>query len=1188
MEAVIVVHPTIRPFCAIIFVFPVDQEPMNSVSPFVAPAAGNLRHREKVSTTRWGNLPESALPIAIHAAAGRFDGLTVVVARDTASSYRIAQGLDFYRLDADYPLWHFPDWETLPYDNFSPVAHIISKRLQILHKISYCHRGVLLATVAALLHRLAPRRWLVGQAFDFKVGHHFELDFERQKLIDNSYRCVDIVREHGEFAQRGSLVDIFPTGSEMPLRLDLLDHRIDSLRTFDPETQRTIDRITSIQLLPAREFPLTDTAVEKFLDNWERLFPDASRKSEVRQAIRQGQAPPGIEYYLPLFFDSTDSLLDYLPGKVQFVLCSGVGDAAQEFRARFKERYENFSNDFHRPILPPEQLLIGTESIFSRLNDKPHINVQVAPLKSVSGQNFNYATQPIPKIAFDYHSHAPGSTLQRFLDSYRGRVLFCVASPGRQEIIRKLLKSIAIELTSYDDFSAFFNAGQRFGLTVGEIDDSLLLDEPEILILTESQLFGTPSARRRKDSRRQQSLEQMVHNLTELQPGDPVVHLDYGIGRYQGLEVVNHEQQAPTEFVVIRYADDARLYVPVTSLHLLNRYNGAGAAPLHGLNSGQWEKARSNAARQIHDVASDLLEIYARRASSQGFRFRMVDENSFRRFESQFPFEETPDQQKAVENVIDDMLSERAMDRLICGDVGFGKTEIAMRAAFLAVLNTRQVAILVPTTLLARQHYKTFQDRFADWPVTIEELSRMQSGARKKQLLEHLADGRIDIIIGTHSLLQRNVRFKSLGLVVIDEEHRFGVRHKERLKSLRVEADVLTLTATPIPRTLNLAMSGLRDLSLVSTPPAERLSIKTFVRQQNWNLVCEAIQRELLRGGQVYFLHHEIRSIDQIAGSLQESFPQARIGTGHGQMRERELERVMTDFYRRRIDILVCTTIIESGIDVANANTIIIYRADKFGLAQLHQLRGRVGRSFHQAYAYLLTPPGQSITRNAMLRLKAIIDAGELGLGFILATHDLEIRGAGELLGNEQTGQIQEIGFELYQDMLQRAILALRTETSINPDIPLSQETEVSLHIPALIPNDYLPDVSIRLVLYHRIAEARDDKALRELREEMIDRFGSLPIQSQYLFRTAALKNRAKRLKISCIDLGANGGFVEFSDQTTVEPEAIIRLVQLHARVFRLARNNRLLIREELVDVEGRFARAREILDYLEPGNTAD
>ena len=1087
----------------------------------------------------WGNLPGAALSLAIAEAASHAKRFTLLLTADSQSAERLQEELSFFA--PDLPVLHFPDWETLPYDLFSPHQDIISQRIAALYRLPELKHGVLVVPITTALHRLAPKRFLLGSSLVLQVGQQLDVNQMRGNLEAAGYRCVDTVYEHGEFAVRGALIDLFPMGSKLPYRIDLFDDEIETLRTFDPENQRSIDKVESIKLLPAREFPLEKKAVTDFRGRFRERFDVDFRRCPIYQDLTTGITPAGIEYYLPLFFEETATLFDYLPADTQVFSLPGIEKAAEQFWVDARGRYEERRVDPERPLLPPADIFLTVDDCFARLKNWPRVVVSQDDIDTGVGRT-RFDAKPLPDLAIQAKAGEPLAALRRFIEEYPGRVLFCAESAGRREVLLELLARLKLKPNEFDSWPAFTASKQRLGICIAPMDDGLQLEN--LALIAESPLFGQRVMQRRRREKSRDGGDNAIKNLTELREGAPVVHIDHGVGRYLGLVTMEFDGQA-AEFLALMYAEEAKLYVPVASLHLIARYTGSddALAPLHRLGSEVWQKAKRKAAEQVRDVAAELLHIYARRAAREGYAFA-DPKADYSTFSAGFPFEETPDQQSAIEAVYSDMLSSKPMDRLVCGDVGFGKTEVAMRAAFIAVHGGKQVAVLVPTTLLAQQHYNSFRDRFADWPVKVEVMSRFKSAKEVSEAMQQLAEGKVDIVIGTHKLLQDDVKFKNLGLVIIDEEHRFGVRQKEQLKTLRSEVDILTLTATPIPRTLNMAVAGMRDLSIIATPPARRLSVRTFVMEQNNPTIKEALLRELLRGGQVYYLHNDVKTIEKCAADLAELVPEARIGIGHGQMRERELEQVMGDFYHKRFNVLIASTIIETGIDVPSANTIIIERADKFGLAQLHQLRGRVGRSHHQAYAYLHTPQRKQMTDDAQKRLEAISNAQDLGAGFLLATHDLEIRGAGELLGDGQSGQIQADGFTLYMEMLERAVKSIRKGEQPNLDQPLGGGPEINLRVPALIPDDYLPDVHARLIMYKRIANAADEDGLKELQVEMIDRFGLLPEPSKNLVRITLLKLQAEKLGIKKVDAGPQGGRIEFAADTCVEPLTLIRLIQ--------------------------------------------
>lgn len=1134
------------------------------------PAASGKQH--------WGNLPGAALSLAIAEAASNAKRFTLLLTADSQSAERLQEELAFFA--PELPVLHFPDWETLPYDLFSPHQDIVSQRIATLYQLPELSHGVLVVPITTALHRLAPKRFLLGSSLVLDVGQKLDVEQMRLRLEAAGYRCVDTVYEHGEFAVRGALIDLFPMGSALPYRIDLFDDEIETLRTFDPENQRSIDKVESIRLLPAREFPLKKEAVTGFRARFRERFDVDFRRCPIYQDLSTGITPAGIEYYLPLFYEETATLFDYLPEDSQVFSLPGIEQAAEQFWNDVRNRYEERRVDPERPLLPPAELFMPVEDCFARLKLWPRVVASQQDVEpGIGRERFN--AQTLPELAIESKASEPLGKLRQFLDGFPGRVLFTAESAGRREVLLELLARLKLRPQEVEGWGGFLASEERLAIAIAPLDEGLLLDE--VALVAESPLFGQRVMQRRRREKCRDGGDNVIKNLTELREGAPVVHIDHGVGRYQGLVTLEIEGQAQ-EFLLLQYADEAKLYVPVASLHLIARYTGSddALAPLHKLGSETWQKAKRKAAEQVRDVAAELLDIYARRAARQGYAFKdpQVD---YETFAAGFPFEETPDQQAAIDAVREDLLSAKPMDRLVCGDVGFGKTEVAMRAAFIAVHGGKQVAVLVPTTLLAQQHYNSFRDRFADWPVRVEVMSRFKSAKEVQNAITELADGKIDILIGTHKLLQDDVKFSNLGLVIIDEEHRFGVRQKEQLKALRSEVDILTLTATPIPRTLNMSIAGMRDLSIIATPPARRLSVRTFVMEANNPTIKEALLRELLRGGQVYYLHNDVKTIEKCAADLQALVPEARIAIGHGQMRERDLEQVMSDFYHKRFNVLVASTIIETGIDVPSANTIIIERADKFGLAQLHQLRGRVGRSHHQAYAYLLTPPRKAMTDDAQKRLEAIANAQDLGAGFVLATHDLEIRGAGELLGEGQSGQIQAVGFTLYMEMLERAVKAIRKGEQPNLEQPLGGGPEINLRLPALIPEDYLPDVHARLILYKRIANAADEDGLKELQVEMIDRFGLLPEPTKNLVRLTLLKLQAEKLGITKIDAGPQGGRIEFSADTSVDPMVLIKLIQSQPNRYKFEGATLFKFQVPMERPEERFNTLEALLERLAP-----
>lgn len=1136
----------------------------------------------------WGNLKGSAHAWGLAQAAQQHTGLLLVVTPDTRTAMQLELEIPFFA-DDSLQILTFPDWETLPYDSFSPHQDIISQRLATLNRLPSARQGILIVPVSTLMHRVAPHAFLSGQTLLLDVGQKFALDSVRKRLEQAGYRCVDMVMDHGEYAVRGAILDLFPMGSDVPFRIELFDDEIDTLRSFDPETQRSIEKVEQIRLLPAKEFPLHDEAIKRFKERFKNQFDADPRSCPVYQDISAGLASAGIEYYLPLFFDHTATLFDYLPDNTLLLTADELQASADHFWSDCNSRYEDLRYDRQRPILPPQNLFLATDELNRALKNLPRIVLRSAITADDKAHHTDLPLLEPPELPINAKANNPLMHVESCCiqaNEQGRRVLFVAESAGRKDTLLELLKRIRIQPKPVESWSQFLASTQHeHMITVAPLSAGLVLTHPLATVITESQLFGNRVMQRRRRKRGDDNAENVIRNLTELNPNDPVVHIDHGVGRYKGLQSLDIDGQKQ-EFLTLEYANEAKLYVPVSSLHLISRYSGASdsLAPLHRLGTEQWSKERRKAAEQIHDTAAELLNIYARRAAKPGHAFD-INRQDYEAFCDGFPFEETPDQMAAIDAVVADMTSDRPTDRLVCGDVGFGKTEVAMRAAFVAVQNEKQVAILVPTTLLAQQHFETFKDRFSDWPVQVEVLSRFRTGKEQTQALKQIEEGKVDIVVGTHKLLQESVKFKNLGLIIVDEEHRFGVRHKERLKEMRADVDMLTLTATPIPRTLNMAMSGVRDMSIIATPPAKRLSIKTFVREDNAAVTKEAILRELLRGGQVYFLHNEVKSIQRRAEEIQKLVPEARIIVAHGQMRERELEQVMTDFYHKRFNLLMCTTIIETGIDVPSANTIIIDRADKFGLAQLHQLRGRVGRSHHQAYAYLLTPHPKSITADARKRLEAIAEAHDLGAGFTLASHDLEIRGAGELLGEEQSGNMTSIGFSLYMELLEEAVQAIKEGKTPNLDKPLKHGAEINLRIPALITEDYIGDVHTRLITYKRIANAKHDDQLDELRVELVDRFGNLPDSTKNLFRLTKIKLKAQALGLNKVDAGPKGGRVEFGADTEVHPLTIVKMVQIQPQFYKLDGADKLKFAIETETAEQRLDLADELLQKLSVGH---
>ena len=1127
-----------------------------------------------------GNVVNGVSPLLLVELSKQHDGLVLVVTNDTQQAHSLEQSIRFYGDSQATKVRLFSDWETLPYDVFSPHEDIISSRLETLLALPQLKTGIVIVSLATLIQRLPPVSFLQANSFQLKKGQQLNLIEYRKLLSQVGYRNVDTVYEHGEYAVRGAILDLFPMGSVDPVRIELFDDEVDSLRTFDPETQRSKGRLDELSILPANEFPWDDKSRMAFRNRWLEQFPNSAANSTLIRDIKDGIKPHGIEFYTPLFFDTMTSLFDYVPKNTLAVLPDALPDAVLQVHKDIDARYEDRRHDIQRPILPPSDLFLAVNELFSALKAFPKLSFSSATAEATKTGRSNINAHLPNNVSVDDRSETPLALLAQTLTAYAGRTLIVAESAGRREIMSDLFRSHDINFETVEGWAAFISSESAVCLSVGAATEGFVLESAAIQVITEYELYGQRVTQTRKRKQAANTNEMVVKNLTELRIGSPVVHIDHGVGRYRGLESIEVDGQT-NEFMMLEYAEQAKLYVPVSSLNLISRYSGTdeSLAPLHKLGTEKWSVAKQKAMEKVRDTAAELLEVYAKREAREGFSYQHPGQ-AYRAFAAHFPFEETPDQQIAINAVIQDMTRAQPMDRLVCGDVGFGKTEVAMRAAFIATYTGRQVAVLVPTTLLAQQHYESFVDRFADTAVNIEVLSRFKSTKEQNAALKATSEGKIDILIGTHKLIQGEVKFKDLGLLIIDEEHRFGVQQKERLKALRSEVDILTMTATPIPRTLNMAMGGIRDLSIIATPPAKRLSVKTFIRERESSLIRESLLREILRGGQVYYLFNDVKNIEKEVEFLRALVPEARVGFAHGQMRERELEQAMSDFYHLRFNILVCSTIIETGIDIPNANTIIIDRADKFGLAQLHQLRGRVGRSHHQAYAYMLTPPSKRLSKDAEKRLEAIEASQALGAGFMLATHDLEIRGAGELLGEDQSGQIQNIGFTLYMDLLEKAVESLKAGKDINLEADV-HGTAVNLQLSAIIPDDYLADVHSRLILYKRISNARNDDELKELQVEMIDRFGLLPNPVKNLFRQTELKLRLEALGIVKLDAGMTSGRIEFGSNTKIDPFALVTLVQKAPQRFKLDGATALRFTLEVSEEEQLFAEVDKLLGLL-------
>jgi len=1141
------------------------------------PAADSERRQ------RVGQLYGSSRSLLLSEQIESWAGLSVIVCCDMTDAEQLEQEIRFFSPTAPQ-IFRFPDLETLPYDQFSPHQDIVSERIQCLASISEAKSGVLILPVSTLLQKVSPPEFIHQRSLNLKIGDRIEPADLRDRLGFYGYSAVSQVEQHGEFSTRGSILDLFPMGSPGPFRLDFFDDEIESIRRFDPETQRSIDKINAVKLLPAHEYPLDESGIKRFRLKFRERFEIDPNTCPVYVDISSGVSSPGVEYYLPLFFDRLVSLFDYLPQKSRLLIDDAAITHAASFAQQVEERYQSRRYNLEWPLLEPAQLFLDTQALQARIADYSCLLFSAFKLQPDDHGSANCDTQAIPQLTLQPNAEQPDKALRKFIEKPAfERILISTESPGRREFVSEMLRHYGIHASQVETWGEFLERDDnRYFITASALQSGMTLAANGLAIITEGQLFGERAVqKRRRRYRKTRDAESTIQSLADLQPGAPVVHEDHGVGRYQGLKTLTVSGIA-TEFLCIEYANQDKLYVPVSSLHLISRYAGAreGSAPLHRLGTEQWQRARKKAQEKIHDIAVELLDIQARREAMAGFAHRVaLDE--YHQFAGEFPFEETPDQESAIEAVINDMQASQPMDRIVCGDVGFGKTEVCMRAAFIAANAGTQVAVLVPTTLLAQQHYHNFLDRFADWPVRIASLTRFTAKKSLDDTLEQIAAGKIDIVIGTHKLLSDAIKYRNLGLVIVDEEHRFGVRHKEKLKALRASVDLLTMTATPIPRTLNMSLSGMRDLSIIATPPMQRHAIKTFVSRWNQDTIIEGCQRELKRGGQIYFLHNEIKTIEKTARDLQQLLPDARIGIVHGRMKEKELETVMLDFYHHRCNLLVCTTIIESGIDVPTANTIFINRADKLGLAQLHQIRGRVGRSHHRAYAYLIVPPERAMTADAQKRLLAIESLEELGVGFTLATHDLEIRGAGEILGDEQSGQISEIGFSLYAELLDRAVQSLKSNLPIDFEQPIMRASEVGFHVPALIPETYIPDIHRRLIEYKRIASATAEAGLRDIQIELIDRFGLLPEALKNLFRVTRIKLQTLLLGVEKIDVGEQNGKIVFNPNPNIDPMKIIALIQADPEQYRFDGKQTLRISCQNVELEARFKQIESLLNKL-------
>jgi transcription-repair coupling factor (superfamily II helicase) len=1112
--------------------------------------------------------------------------VTAIVAASAPDAQRLIDEMAFFAPDLRCVL--FPDWETLPYDSFSPHQDLISERLATLWRISQHDKDtgadVVVVPATTALYRLAPPSFLAGTTFHFKVKQRLNEAKLKAQLTLAGYSHVTQVVSPGEYAVRGGLIDLFPMGSLVPYRVDLFDDEIDSIRTFDPDSQRSLYPVPEVRLLPGREFPMDEDARARFRSRWRELLEGDPTRSRIYKDIGAGIATAGIEYYLPLFFEDTATVFDYLGAAATVVLHGDLEPAFAHFWQDTRERYRLVQGDPQQPVLPPDALFLSAEQFYARVNQHAQLALRPAVDEVAdSGQFVRLGNLTVVRGAEDPLAH-----LKNHIRNTQQRVLVLAESDGRRASLLDFLHGSQFDPPTFDSLAEFLTSKEKIGIATSSLATGFGWLDAGVDFVTETELFAAShTTRKRKKQEQVSDVEALIKDLSELKVGDPVVHSGHGIGRYRGLINLDLGNKLPNgepeiqEFLHLEYAEKAVLYVPVSQLQLISRYTGVSPdeAPLHRLGSGQWDKAKRKAAEQVRDSAAELLNIYARRAAREGHAFR-YSPTDYETFANDFGFEETADQKAAIHCVIQDMISPRPMDRLICGDVGFGKTEVALRAAFIAITGGKQVAFLAPTTLLAEQHYQTLVDRFAKWPVKVAEMSRFRSGKEITAALKGVADGTIDIVVGTHKLLSESTKFKDLGLLIIDEEHRFGVRHKEQMKALRAEVDVLTLTATPIPRTLGMALEGLRDLSVIATAPQRRLAIKTFVRTEGNGVIREAVLRELKRGGQVYFLHNEVETIENRRAKLEELLPEARIAVAHGQMPERQLESVMRDFVAQRYNLLLCSTIIETGIDVPTANTIVMSRADKFGLAQLHQLRGRVGRSHHQAYAYLMVPDLEGLTKQATMRLDAIQAMEELGSGFYLAMHDLEIRGAGEVLGENQSGNMLEVGFQLYNEMLSEAVRCLKA--GIEPDLlnPMNVATDINLHAPALLPDDFCGDVHLRLSFYKKLATAKAANQIDALLEEIIDRFGKLPPQAQTLIDVHRLRVLSQPYGVTKVDAAPAVITITFKKNPPIDAMKIIQLIQKNKHI-KLAGNEKLRIERDLPEAKDRAQMVRDILKNL-------
>ncbi|MGN1393381.1 MAG: transcription-repair coupling factor [Succinivibrionaceae bacterium] len=1137
----------------------------------------DLTADDNLKRFRINSIYGAGLSCAIHDIFEQNKSITVVITSNQLQAQILEQELTF--LVGAENVYYFPDWETLPYDTFSPYQDIISQRLEVLSKIETASHKILIINVNTMMGKIAPQSFINNYAITIKEGDIIDISTLRNKLSNAGYLATKQVFEHGEFSLRGSIVDLFPMGSKNPFRLDFFDNEIDSISIFDLESQRSIKKIDAINMLPAHEFPTDENAINYFRQKYRKIFtPSDIAYHNIYQQISNKVIPAGIEYYLPLFHEKVATIFDYLPTDSVILCCKEFNNIAEDFFTEITSRANRFSNNPDHPSLPPKEIYLTPNELQENISKFKHGTLYTNTNEKIRGAK-SAKTTSVPPIAINNSLADPLQDIKKFIDSFKGRIIITGISEGRVFVLQDILQKV-FSIPKIESFIDFLNSNEKIAITEAPFSEGFIIDQ-KIAVLTESEILGTSySISKKRNKNKVISPDAIIKNLAELKIKDRVVHEHYGIAEYQGLEVLKI-QDIKTECVKLLFANDAKMYIPITSLHLLSKYTGSNDQPLSKLGSESWKKARNKAAEKIKDIAANLLDIYAKRAIRKGYKYS-IPKDDYAKFEIGFGYQPTEDQEKAFAQVIKDMTSDKPMDRLVCGDVGFGKTEVAMRAAFIAACNGKQVAILVPTTLLAEQHFESFRDRFAHTPLVINCISRFKSTKEQKNILENLSLGKIDIIIGTHTLLGKNVNFKNLGLLIVDEEHRFGVSQKEKIKKLRSEIDILTMTATPIPRTLNMAINGIRDLSIIATPPAKRLAVKTFVNEYDDQLVREAVLRELKRGGQTYFLHNDVDSIDKIASDLSHLIPEAKIAIAHAQLSEKELARIMHDFYHQRFNLLVCSTIIETGLNIPTANTIIIDRADKLGLAQLHQLRGRVGRSHHQAYAYLMTIPSSSMTNDAKKRLQAIAALEELGSGFTLATHDLEIRGAGEILGSEQSGQIDGIGFNLYMDMLEAAIEALKEGKELSLDTMSSQNISLELHIPALFPENYIFDINTRLSLYKRLTLAQNFEQINDIKAEIIDRFGLLPKESNNLINISKLKIIMKRLGIEDIEYNNRYGSITFGNKIHVKFEYLTSLITNKQDSFKLEGASKLKIVKNLEKGSDRLEFISQLLTEMD------